>query len=63
MVELVAIAALLKRQRQDLEKDLEDTSSRGAQTAELVRKIEDLRRRAEETQRRFPSAGSNSTTK
>lgn len=53
MVALDAIAAELRRQRKDIDDLLESTSSRSAETTELVKKIEELRRRAEETQRRF----------
>jgi phosphohistidine phosphatase SixA len=53
MVELEVIAETLKRQRRDLEDLIDSTSSRSGETAELVTKIENLRRRSEETQRRF----------
>jgi len=50
---LDAIAADLRRQRKDLDDLLESTASRSGETTELLKKIEELRRRAEETQRRF----------
>lgn len=53
MAELHTIASDLRRQRKDLDELLETTSSRSAETTELLAKIEDLRRRAEETQRRY----------
>lgn len=56
MAELEAIAEALRRQRQDLEDLMDSTSSRSDDTAELVSRIEDLRRRAEETLRRFNAA-------
>jgi len=53
MAELTAIAAELRRQRRDLDELLENTSTRSAHTANLLAKIEELRLRAEETQRRY----------
>jgi phosphohistidine phosphatase SixA len=47
-----AIAAGLRRQRKDIDDLLESTASRSGETTALLEKIEDLRRRAEETQRR-----------
>ncbi|HEX2059467.1 MAG TPA: hypothetical protein VHK90_01875 [Thermoanaerobaculia bacterium] len=58
------IAETLKRHRQDLEDLLDRTSSRSSDAAELVSRIEDLRRRSEETLRRFQTttaSGSEST--
>jgi ABC-type transporter Mla subunit MlaD len=48
-----AIAAALRQQRRDLDELAEGTATRSAQTAGLLKKIEELRRRAEETQQRF----------
>jgi ABC-type transporter Mla subunit MlaD len=53
MAELNAIAKELRRQRRDLDDLLETTSTRSTETAGLLAKIEELRRRAEETQRRY----------
>jgi ABC-type transporter Mla subunit MlaD len=53
MAELTAIAAELRRQRRDLDELLENTSTRSANTADLLAKIEELRQRAEATQRRY----------
>jgi len=53
MAELTAIAAELRRQRRDLDELLDNTSTRSANTANLLAKIEELRLRAEETQRRY----------
>lgn len=57
MDELDHITETLRRQRKDLEEMLEETSSRSSDAAELVTRIEELRRRSEETQRRFAAAG------
>ena len=54
--DLEVIADLLRRQRRDLEEMIDSTASRSHGTAELVRQIDDLRRRSEETLRRFESA-------
>ena len=53
MPELNAIAESLRRQRKDLEELMESTSTRSGETAELVGKIDELRRRSEETTRTF----------
>lgn len=53
MAELEAIAESLRRQRQDLEDLMDSSLTRSGHAAELVGQIEDLRRRTEETQRRF----------
>lgn len=53
MAELDVISETLRRHRKDLEDLAESTSSRSVQTAELLSKIEDLRARAEKTQRAF----------
>lgn len=53
MAELDAIAQTLRRQRKDLDELIEHTSARQNEAAQLVEQIENLRRRAEETHRRF----------
>jgi phosphohistidine phosphatase SixA len=53
MAALDAIAAELRRQRKDIDDLLESTASRSGETAELLVKIGELRRRAEETRRTF----------
>lgn len=53
MADLDQITELLRRQRQDIEDLLDSTLTRSGETAELVGKIEELRRRSEETLRRF----------
>lgn len=63
MAELDAIADTLRRQRRDLEDLMDSTWSRSSETTELVDKIENLRRRAEETQRRFATAVSESNSR
>lgn len=62
MAELEAIAEMLRRQRQDLEDLKEGTLSRRGQTAELVGKIEELRRRSEDTLRRFRIAAAEAAS-
>lgn len=57
MDELDLIADDLRRRRKNLDDMLEETASRSGEAAQLVSRIEDLRRRAEETQRRFAAAG------
>jgi hypothetical protein len=47
------LAELLKRQREDMRKDFDDTSTSQAETTRLLDKIEELRRRAEATSRLF----------
>ena len=56
MPDLDAIAETLRRQRQDLEEMLDSTSTRRAEAAELVGRIEELRERAERTSRLFAEA-------
>ena len=53
MAELDATTATLKKQREDLEEQMTSSSSRSADTDALVSRIGDLRRRSEETLRRF----------
>ncbi|HWS71012.1 MAG TPA: hypothetical protein VN605_02810 [Thermoanaerobaculia bacterium] len=53
MAELDVITEDLRRQRKDLDKLIESGSSRSTETAELAGKIDQLRRRAEETTRTF----------
>lgn len=56
MPELDSIAEALRRQRRDMDDLIEHASSRCGETAELVNRIEDLRRRSEETLRRFQAS-------
>ena len=56
MADLEEIADMLRRQRRDLEQLMDSTSSRSSQTADLVQKIEDLRRRCDDTRRRFEAS-------
>ncbi|HEX8411651.1 MAG TPA: hypothetical protein VF883_22560 [Thermoanaerobaculia bacterium] len=63
MAELDQIAAMLQRQKDDLRELKEMTAARRCDTADLVGKIEDLRQRAEETQRRFEASISESPSK
>lgn len=53
MDELVAITERLRKQRQDIEDLMDQTASRSGATADLIGKIEELRRRSEETTLRF----------
>jgi glucose-6-phosphate isomerase len=62
MAELNVIAEMLRRQKKDLRDMKANTASRSGETAELVTKIEDLRRRSEETQRRFQAAATESSS-
>ena len=59
MAELDAITKLLERQRQDLEIQLAETTSRSDETADLLNRIQELQRRADDTHRRFlrPAGG------
>jgi predicted nucleic acid-binding Zn-ribbon protein len=61
MAELEIIAETLRRQRKDLEDLMDSTASRSGQTAELVSRIEALRRRSEETERRFEASVSQAS--
>lgn len=63
MAELDAITEALRRQRQDLEGLIERTSSRTDEAAELISRIEDLRRRSEETLRRFQATAMGSESR
>jgi polyhydroxyalkanoate synthesis regulator phasin len=49
MAELKAIAETLRRQRQELEDDLESTSVRQGENSRLLEDIEKLRRRVEDS--------------
>jgi phosphohistidine phosphatase SixA len=53
MAELEGITEALRRQRKDLDDIAESTSTRTTETAALLEKIEELRVRAEKTQRVF----------
>ena len=48
-MDLEGIAESLRRQRRDLDALIDDTSSRSIQTAELLARIEELRKRVEST--------------
>ncbi|MCU1231634.1 MAG: hypothetical protein JWO97_4518 [Acidobacteria bacterium] len=54
MAELKTIAEALRRQRKDLEDDLESTSSRQDENSRLLENIEKLRRRVERSQEKLP---------
>ena len=54
MADLDLIAEMLRRQRHDLEDSMEQTATRSVDAAQLIEKIEDLRRRSQETQQQFP---------
>jgi hypothetical protein len=56
MAEFHVIADTLRRQRKDLEELSDSTAMSSSETSRLIEKIEELRRRAEETQRNFPAA-------
>jgi hypothetical protein len=62
MAELEAIAEALRRQRKDLQDLKDSTFSRRAAAADLVSKIEELNRRAEDTRRRFQASVTESGT-
>ncbi|HEX8618226.1 MAG TPA: hypothetical protein VF911_11625 [Thermoanaerobaculia bacterium] len=49
MDELEAITESLRRQRKDLDTLLEETASRGDETAKVIEKLDELRKRAEQT--------------
>jgi septation ring formation regulator EzrA len=53
MAELNAIAESLRRQRKDLDADLESTSTRQGENSKLLENIENLRRRVAETREKF----------
>lgn len=57
--DLERIAESIRRQRKNVDDLLESTSTRCDQAAELAGKIEELRRRSEETTRRFGSVAPN----
>ena len=63
MAELETIAEVLRRQKADLAELREKTASRSVGTAELVDQIDDLRRRSEETQRRFEATARKSNSR
>ena len=63
MAELDRLAELLRQQKKDLLESRQKTVSRSGETTELVDKIADLRRRSEETQRRFQAAADESRSK
>jgi hypothetical protein len=49
MDELEAIAESLRRSRKDLDTMVDETASRGDETAKVLEKLEELRKRAEQT--------------
>jgi len=53
MAEFDAITASLRQQRRDLDELAEGTATRCEETAGLLKKIEELRRRAEKTRPKF----------
>lgn len=53
MAELKTIAEALRRQREDLEADLESTSTRQGENTKLLANIEKLRQRVAETRSKF----------
>lgn len=53
MAELDAITESLRQHRKDLDEQCDQTASRATETARLLDKIEDLRRRSEATTRAF----------
>lgn len=60
MAELDGITETLRRQRKDLDEMAESTSTRSNETAALLEKIEELRLRAEKTNRAFESQSKGS---
>lgn len=56
MAELEGITEILRRQRKDLDEMVESTSTRSTETAALLEKIEELRARAEKTNRAFDAS-------
>ena len=63
MAELEAIAETLRRQRQELDDTMDSTLSRVQETSRLLEQVSDLRRRAEQTQRRYARAVADGETK
>lgn len=53
MADLETITETLRRQRRDLEELINGTSKGSEETADLLRRIEELKRRSEQTQRHF----------
>ena len=53
MAEFHAIAETLRRQRKDLDELCDSTALSSSETSKLLEKIEELRQRAEQAQRRF----------
>jgi hypothetical protein len=58
MAELDAIAESLRQHRKDLDDQCDQTATRSNETARILEKIEDLRRRSEATNRAFPAGQS-----
>lgn len=63
MAELEAITAALKRNRKDLDEELDKTLTRSSDAAALVDRIEELRDRAERVQRLAPAEPAESHPK
>lgn len=63
MAELDATTATLQKQREDLEEQMTSCSTRSADTDALVSQLGDLRRRSEETLRRFQETANKTLPK
>lgn len=63
MAELDTIIEALRRQKKDLDDSLESTSSRSVDTTALMNKLDELRRRAERSQREFEAQSTESGPK
>ena len=55
MDDLDAISEALRRQRKDLDTAADETATRGGETAKVLEKLEELRKRAELTNKPVPS--------
>ncbi len=55
MDDLDAISEALRRQRKDLDMAADETATRGGETAKVLEKLEELRKRAELTSKPAPS--------
>lgn len=58
MADLDAISQSLKQHRKDLDDQFDQTNARSNETADILTKIEDLRRRSEVTNRAFAAGQS-----
>jgi len=63
MAELDAIAESLRQHRKDLDDQCDQTATRSTETARILDKIEDLRRRSEATNRAFAAGQTGETEK